>query len=94
MSLSKKKDEEVIKRMVTDNKENEIKVGFGVFMVDRVEFGEKTVARLGFEAYVTVLKTNDARVVFLAMTNNIELTFPTINNNWISGEIRRFFLIG
>lgn len=56
-------------------------------MVDDVEVGKKRVASMRFETYVMVLRTKDARVVFLAMVK----TFPINGDNWINGKMGRVF---
>lgn len=54
--------------MVINEEDNEIEAGFGILdaflVVDDLGFVKKRVARMEFEAYVMVLRTNYVRVVF------------------------------
>lgn len=87
-------EEKVVKRAMIDKEDDKIEVDFGIpgaFMeVDDVEFDKKRVVRLGFEAHAMVLKTNNARMVFLTMVNK-KLTFLTSNDNWTNGKIGGIF---
>lgn len=70
--------EEVVKKAMIDEEDDEIEARFEVLgafsAADDVEFSKKRVVRLQFEAYMTVLKTNDAKMMFLAMVNTMRLT--------------------
>lgn len=71
--------EEVVKKAMIDEEDDEIEARFEVLgafsTVDDVEFSKKKVVRLQFEAYMTVLKMNDAKMMFLAMVHIMRLTF-------------------
>lgn len=67
-------EEEAVKGEVIEEEDNKIKIASGVlgaFSMEDVEFGEKRVARLGFEAHTMGLRTNESRSVFLVMANNM-----------------------
>lgn len=78
-------EEKVAKRVKIDVEDNDIEVEFrnvGAFLVvDDVKFSKQKVERLGFEAYVTVFRMNDGKVMFLAM----------VNNNLTNGKIHGIF---
>lgn len=62
--------------------------------VGYVKFGKERIARLGFKAYVTGLRTNDAEVdemVFLTMVENMGLTFLIIDDNWTNDKMDEIF---
>lgn len=62
--------------------------------VGYVKFGKERIARLGFKAYVTGLRTNDAEVdemVFLTMVENMGLTFLIIGDNWTIDKMDEIF---
>lgn len=83
---------------MSQDEDDKIKLGsevLGTFLaVNDAKFGEKVIAGMKFEVYVMVHRTNNVRVVFLTLANNIEWTFSTIGSNQTNDKMWEFFKLG
>lgn len=90
-------EEEVIKREVIENEDNDIKIESGVLgaflTMEDIISSEEKVTRLGFEEYVIGLRAYDVEVTFPMMVDIMGVTFPPTNNNWSNGKISKIFQI-
>lgn len=64
--------------------DNEIKDWLGVLVMDDIGFSKRKTLKLGFETYVTVLKTNDIKTMFLIMIIRVDVDISSQWQNLIS----------